>query len=92
MAGHIPYELVLEFLNSRASRRCEVCGADEGWLLPDAGQQRIAGLFNPREDGGYVMPGGIVPTIIVACRSCGNLRLFAEAIIAAQIGWKGDDG
>jgi len=64
---------------------CEVCGSSEGWILPDGETMKIGGIFNPRPDGGYVMPSTITPTIMLVCKHCTNIRFFAEIVMAGLI-------
>lgn len=94
MADHISRDDIIKFLSSHgAEKRCEVCGSTKGWLLPDQDLHRIVGLFNPRlQDSGYVMPGGIVPAILIVCRNCFNIRLFSEFLIAQSLKEADGDG
>lgn len=72
--------------------KCSSCGNNE-WLLPDEEPQFTVGLFTPRkDDGGYLMPGGIVPAVIVICKNCGLIRLHSKILLESLIPKNGEEG
>ena len=94
MADHVSRDDFGKFLASKgAIQKCEVCGSPEGWIISDQGHQRIVGLFNPRpQDGGYVMPSGIIPAIVLVCKNCFHIRLFSEVLVAQALEEADGDG
>jgi len=73
----------LRFVEKRLIKStCEVCGEAHGWSVPEGHHNMVVGLFMPRPgDGGYVMPGGIAPAIIMVCNNCAHIRFFSEVFV-----------
>jgi hypothetical protein len=83
----LPRRVITKYLEEKNVKlACEVCGSTKGWVLPDEDSSKTVGLFSPRSDGGYVMPGGIIPAVILICSNCSNIRFFAERLISSDQG------
>jgi hypothetical protein len=78
-------EITAYFSKAGASSHCPTCRSQQ-WIIPPQPHQRTIGLFAPRlEDGGYISPGTIIPTIIVVCTNCGFTRLHSLAVLWEKI-------
>lgn len=69
-------EITAFFDKVGAKQPCPIC-TKWAWTIPEPKGGRNVGLFSPREDGGYVMPEGVVPAILLACQNCGFLRMHS---------------
>jgi hypothetical protein len=85
MADQITFAELTEFFSKvGAGLPCSSCGKVE-WIIPPSETERVVGLFAPRQDGAYIMPQTIIPTMIVLCGNCGYIRLHSLALLWQKI-------
>lgn len=85
MADDLTFEEITGYFTKvGAADACPVCRT-ANWTIPSLPHDGTVGLFTPRPDGGYLMPGGVIPTIVVACTNCGFIRLHSAAILLDKI-------
>ena len=59
---------------------CEVCGQNDWSIIDKAVTLNMSDL-----DGTFTMPGPMIPSAGTACNNCGNIRLFALAILGIEL-------